>query len=775
MPCSCLTFFTRFALRHLLTVLLVSFLASGYAGVSKIEKNILIINSYHHHLSWTDSLNYGIVKALTQGDVEFELFMEDLDSKRWDATTYFSEYFSYLKAKYAKQPIDIIFVTDNDALIFIEKYGDELFPKVPVVFCGINNRYSFKPGFTGVIEEVDLLANLALIEFLHPDLDTLYVVLDRTTTGEALREKVEKEIAANSFPYAIKILSDYTVFELQEYVAMIETKNAILFLLFNVDRKGEFLTYEEALIQIAKVAEVPLYGTWDFYLPHGIVGGNIIKGHTHGFLAGNIAVRILEGEPADAINPVYGPTNYAFNYPILKKHGINQSTLPRDSYVINSPFQFIRTNLKLFIRFTLIVIVLLAIISLLAVLNRLRRTKLKIERLHVEKLSEQQALLEEAKEKAEESNRLKSAFLANMSHEIRTPMNGIVGFAKLLKQRPDAPKEKVDQYVDIINSNSQILLNLINDIIDISKIEANQLEIKPLSADINKLIKDLHVMFNSEKNRLKKTSIEFSYSVPPEMDDQNVFVDVDRVKQLLLNLLNNALKFTQKGNIDFGYKVEGENLYFYVKDTGIGVERDKVKIIFERFRQVDETQSRVYGGSGLGLAICKGIIEKMKGEIGVESEVGVGSLFWFRIPYSVEVTTKRKTKAKGDSAHIPNWDSKTVLVVEDVSESLMLIKEILLPTKAKFIGVKSAEEALVNCKSSLDIDLVLMDLHLPQMDGYTATKEIKAIRSELPVVAQTANAMTDDRDKALDAGCDDYLAKPINIELFYQTLDKFLG
>ena len=774
MRCIWFNFFRFSLLRHLLTLLLFSFLASGYASVSKKEKNILIINSYHQHLSWTDSLNLGIITALNQSGIEYELFVEDLDSKRWNANIYFSEYYKYLKAKYTNQPIDIVFVTDNDALHFIERYGDDLFPNTPVIFCGINNQYSFKRGYTGVIEEVDLIANLALIEFLHPDLDSLYVVLDRTTTGEAIREKVEKEIVANNFPYAIKILSDFTVYELQEYVSMIDGNYAILFLLFNVDRNGEFLTYEEALIHIDQVVAVPLYGTWDFYLPHGIVGGNIIKGQTHGFIAGELAVRILKGEPVDGIKPFFGPTSYAFNYPVLKKFGINQSSLPSGSFIINTPFEYIRSNLKLFIRFALIVIVLLAIISLLAVLNSLRRTKLKIERLHVEKLNEQQALLEEAKEKAEESNKLKSAFLANMSHEIRTPMNGIVGFAKLLKQRPDAPKEKIDQYVEIISSNSQILLNLINDIIDISKIEANQLEIKPLSADLNKLIKELHVMFNSEKNRLKKTTLDISYSVPSEMDEKTVFIDIDRIKQLLLNLLNNALKFTQKGNIDFGYIIEGENLYFYVKDTGIGVERDKVNIIFERFRQVDETQSRAYGGSGLGLAICKGIIDKMKGEIGVESEVGVGSLFWFRIPYKAEVPSKRKAKTKGDLTLIPNWDTKTILVVEDVDESLMLIKEILLPTKAKFIGVKSAEEALVNCKSNLVIDVVLMDLHLPQMDGYRATKEIKAIRPDLPVIAQTANAMTDDRDKALQAGCNEYLAKPINIELFYQTLGKFL-
>ncbi|PKP39152.1 MAG: hypothetical protein CVT98_03015 [Bacteroidetes bacterium HGW-Bacteroidetes-15] len=766
-------FFPYISKSKLILVFLFSVLQfNTYAGQ---RKNILLINSYHQQISWTDSLTAGIREGLREGNFQHELFIESLDSKRVDSKTFFPEFYSFLKAKYAKSKIDIIIITDNDALLFIEEYRDSLFPNVPVIFCGINNQYSFKSGFTGVIEEVDLRANLELIEDLHPSLEVLYVVLDRTTTGEALRQKMNAEIAKKIYHYRIEILSDYSLAELQEHTSILGNGTAILFLLFNVDKDNEYLTYEEALISIVRSSSVPIYGTWDFYLMHGIIGGNIIRGRIHGQNAGEIAARVINGEPVDKIAPLNGPTSFAFNYPIMRSHGIKRSKLPSDSTFINTPFEFIKRNSDLFTVFAFIVLILLITISSLAVVNRLRNAQLKIELYHLEKLNEQNSLLEEAKKMAEESNRLKSAFLANMSHEIRTPMNGIVGFSNLLKQRPNLSQEKVEQYVNIITSNSQLLLNLINDIIDVSKIEANQLEIKSSSCNLNKLMQDLHIMFSSERNRLGKNDVNIYYKVTQGRDDLIILTDVERVKQVLMNLLNNAIKFTKEGSVEFGFEVRGKSLYFFVKDTGIGIESGKVALIFDRFRQVDETSSRVYGGSGLGLAICKGIIKKMYGEIGVESELNKGSLFWFTIPYVPIEKSRDMQILKSIAPQTPRWDGKCILAVEDVEESLMLLKEIILPTKAKFVGVQNAEDALKLLSSGDDFHLVLMDLQLPQMDGYQATKEIKNLRPLIPVIAQTANAMSDDREKAIEAGCVDYLPKPINVEEFYKVLGKYLG
>lgn len=736
-------------------------------------KNILLINSYHKQISWTDSLTHGITKSLIEGGIKYELYIESLDSKRIDPKRVFNEFYSFVKAKYSDITVDIILATDNDALFFLEKYHDELFPNVPVVFCGINNWTTFKKGYTGVIEEVDLESNFELVSKLHPDLSTLYIVLDRTTTGEALRAKVEEISKLNRYSCDIEILSDFTLIELQEYTSALKGNVAILFLLFNVDKNHVYLSYEEAIRSIAKTSNVPIYGTWDFYLRNGIVGGKIIAGRQHGSEAGRIAIRIINGEPVDSIKPNIGPTKFAFNHVLLRKFGISRSILPNGSMLINTPFEFFKRNYEIFLIFTFVVVILLITILLLASVNRLRTIRLKVEREHAEKLNEQNVLLEEAKEKAEESNRLKSAFLANMSHEIRTPMNGIVGFANLLKLRPSLSKEKVDQYVDIITSNSNLLLNLINDIIDISKIEANQLEIRNTSCDLNKLMHELYIVFSSEKVRLGKEEINLLQR-SNQSEIAIVLVDEERVKQVLINLLNNAFKFTKEGSIEYGYEVRDKELYFFVNDTGIGIDRSKISLIFEQFRQVDESSARTFGGSGLGLAICKGIVKKMSGKIGVESELNKGSLFWFTIPL-IPIDDDRAIEGKVKvKRKVPNWEGRTILVVEDVEESLLLLSEFLASTNAKFIGVQNAEDAIAKVKSEGKIDLILMDLQLPNMDGYQATREIKSIRSDIPIIAQTANAMSDDREKTIEAGCVDYLSKPIIIDEFYSVIDRYL-
>lgn len=737
------------------------------------HKNVLILNSYHRGLSWTDSLNTGIRNSLSNAPISVEIYIEDIDYKRFSKPKVLTQMYGLLKMKYQGTAIDLVFVTDNDALLFMEQHGDSLFPGTPVVFCGINNRYSFKKGFTGVLEEVDIKSNIELIQKFHPTLNNLHVVIDRTTTGGELRKRVEQIADSATYPFNIKILSDFTIDELQEKAKGFGDGNAILFLLFNVDRLHQYLSYEEALQSISLVSDIPIYGTWDFYLKHGIIGGNIIMGREHGEHAGQIGARILMGENIDIIAPYNGPTKFAFNHIYTKKHNISRRMLPRGRFSINTPYQFVMQNIKLFLVFAYVIAFLLALITLLIHINKLRRKQLNSEREHTQKLNEQNTLLEEAKERAEESNRLKSTFLANMSHEIRTPMNGIVGFANLLKIRPNLNDQKVNQYVDIINENSNTLLNLINDIIDVSKIEANQLEVRNAPCDIDKLIKDLHILYVSEQQRMKKPHIDLRYSIP-DNTSKIIKSDAERLRQVLSNFINNALKFTNQGTIEYGYKIAGNNLYFYVKDTGIGISREQQELIFERFRQGDESSARKYGGSGLGLAICKGIVTKMGGKIGVDSEKGVGSLFWFTIPFVPYNDTKTNDDSNGNNTKYPNWTGKTVLIVDDVPESLLLLQEIIYPTKAMVLKASTAEEAIELCHNNSSINLILMDLQLPKMDGYTATQEIKSFRPLVPIIAQTANAMLDDRDKALEAGCDEYITKPIDLDNFYLTASRFL-
>ncbi|NOQ25194.1 MAG: response regulator [Bacteroidales bacterium] len=370
-----------------------------------------------------------------------------------------------------------------------------------------------------------------------------------------------------------------------------------------------------------------------------------------------------------------------------------------------------------------------------------------------------------AMEKAEVSDKLKTAFLANMSHEIRTPMNGILGFAHLIQEN-DIEVEKRNEFLKIILSKGNQLLQIINDIIDISKIESNQIVINYTDFSLNDLLDELSLFFSIEN-----ANVELKIS--KELTNYNDYIhsDYNRLTQVLTNLLSNAFKFTESGYVELGYKVNKHDLYLYVKDTGIGVNKKDRKIIFDRFRQSDDSLTRKYGGTGLGLSISKGLVTLLKGTIGVESDGENGSVFYLTIPY-----TQVKSKAnnvKPISNLETDWSSKKIMVVEDDEMSFKFIKEVLRDTKVELMHVKSGLNAIELLKK-INIDLILMDIQLPGIDGNDTTKEIRKFNTSIPIIAQTANAMADDKDKSLLAGCNDYLAKPIDGNELINTIKSHL-
>ena len=371
-----------------------------------------------------------------------------------------------------------------------------------------------------------------------------------------------------------------------------------------------------------------------------------------------------------------------------------------------------------------------------------------------------------AKEKAEESDRLKSAFLANMSHEIRTPMNGIIGFSELLKGS-DITEEEKDSYISIIHDSSRQLLNIVNDIIDISKIEAGQIEIYESKLVLNELLQEIFIFY---KTNAANKNITLKIRKGLSDSKSNILTDNTKLHQILNNLISNAVKFTSKGFVEFGYQLEEDMLAFYVKDTGIGIPEDHHKTIFERFRQVDNSMNRVYGGTGLGLSISYAYIKKMGGKMQVKSSPGEGSVFYFTIPYK---PVNKISTIKSDHSLQSNARLK-ILIVEDNEINFSFLKAALKKPNIHIIHACSGEEALEICRNDSELHLVLMDIKLPGMDGYTATSEIKKIRPGLKVIAQTAYAMSGDENLALDAGCDDYLTKPIKLDDLKKTLKKFL-
>ncbi len=404
-------------------------------------------------------------------------------------------------------------------------------------------------------------------------------------------------------------------------------------------------------------------------------------------------------------------------------------------------------------------------------------------------------MLKQAKLKAEEADRLKTAFLANMSHEIRTPMTSIIGFSELLLEAGLSIKQQ-KKYLNYIRSSGKSLLNLINDIIDIAKIEAGQIKIKKSEFNINAIMGELFSTFKQEKQRKGKYNIELRINIPDSKEKYYIYSDPFRIKQVLSNLLSNAFKFIDKGFIEFGYTIEknpdnGEKnkeliLRFYVKDTGIGIPEDKMEVIFDRFGQIQETIYRNQGGTGLGLAISKKIVELLGGNIHLESTEGKGSTFYFTIPTKAtcieekdEHPKKSKQiqtgKAPKKSSRQYSWENKVILVAEDEPMNFRLLDIVLRKTGAQILWVKDGYEAVHAAKTNKNIDAILMDLKMPQLDGYEAVEQIRKFNPVIPIIAQSAFALVGERDKCIAAGCNDYIAKPYKAQDVLEIINKYLS
>jgi PAS domain S-box-containing protein len=375
--------------------------------------------------------------------------------------------------------------------------------------------------------------------------------------------------------------------------------------------------------------------------------------------------------------------------------------------------------------------------------------------------------------KAQTADKLKSSFLANMSHEIRTPMNSIIGFSNLLSSE-EIPENQKTEFATYIKSSGELLLKLIDDIIDIAKIEAGEIKIDKKECNILNMFRELQHTFKEIINKSAKKHLRIIFN-PPDSDELIIKTDPFRLKQILSNLINNAIKFTDAGYIEFGYKINNEKtIEFFVKDTGIGLTRDEISIIFERFKRTVSSEEKNIVGTGLGLAISKNLVELLGGDMWVDSHPGLGTTFYFTLPYLKITRAKEQFAYDEDIFQDYKWENKTILVVEDDNNSFSLIKETLKKTKAKIIRAKNGEIAIDICKSNIDIDIVLMDIQLPKMNGYDATREIKKFRKSLPVIAQTAFAMAGDKEKSILAGCDDYISKPISISKLLPKINQFL-
>jgi PAS domain S-box-containing protein len=406
-------------------------------------------------------------------------------------------------------------------------------------------------------------------------------------------------------------------------------------------------------------------------------------------------------------------------------------------------------------------------------------------------VSEKQKLISDltiAKDQAQESDRLKSAFLANMSHEIRTPMNGILGFSGLLKE-PDLTGEQQQEYIAIIEKSGNRMLNIINDIIDIAKIEAGLMKLDIKETNINEQIEYIYSFFKPE---VEAKGMKLSFKNPLPAKEATITTDHEKVYAILTNLVKNAIKYSEKGSIELGYVStdstttpvsevgEGRRtpeLQFYVKDTGIGIPKDRLEAIFERFVQADIEDEKARQGAGLGLAITRSYVEMLDGKIWVDSEEGVGSTFYFTLPYHnhTEPIEEKVVQLLTSTDKTNQVKNLKILIAEDDDVSEMLIAINLKEFGKEILKARTGMEAVEACRQNTNIDLVLMDIRMPEMGGHEAVRQIRQFNTDVIIIAQTAYGLSGDRDKAIEAGCNDYIAKPIKKEELMGLIQKYFG
>lgn len=383
-------------------------------------------------------------------------------------------------------------------------------------------------------------------------------------------------------------------------------------------------------------------------------------------------------------------------------------------------------------------------------------------------LSDQEAL-ESAKNKAQESDKLKTAFLTNMSHEIRTPMNGIIGFSELFKDN-DSTDENKAHYAEIVINSGKQLLRIVNDILDLSKIETNQVSIQKCTKDLRIGFKHAYEVFNRIcKDKGLELIVDF-----PEHEACYLNTDHIRLFQVINNLLENAIKFTSKGQIRFGYKPNDKELLIFVEDSGIGISEDYKELIFERFRQIETSQTKKYSGTGLGLSISKQLILLLNGKLWLESKENKGSTFYISMQpcdniYDDSQINKRKTRT------LTLKSEKHILIAEDEDSNFLLLKIYLKDTCTKIGHAKDGKQAIDYVKKHNDIDLILMDIKMPNINGVEAMQEIRKINENIPIIAQTAFVMADDKRKLMQLGFDNYIPKPIESKVLFDLLNDYLA
>ncbi|SFJ74748.1 Signal transduction histidine kinase [Desulfomicrobium apsheronum] len=749
---------------YMLTVMLLTLSVPCARGQS--APDILVIHSYNPGLSWTDDLHQGIVETLTSSGKPWTLSTEYLDAKRYPKEHMLQMQSELIATHVRGHAVDAVIVSDDAAFGFVLQNREELFAGVPIIFCGVNN---FQPeilggaeGITGVSEIISVRETLDAALALHPDTRNVVIIGGSlSSTDRSNRSQFLHLMPSYAGRLRFHFWQDIPTPVLLEKVATLSPKTLVFLANAIAGLDGRMLDFGPSAALIRANTQSPIYGFWDFFLGHGIVGGKLVNGAEHGRIAARMALRILDGTAPSDLPVVREVANrFFFDYRELNRFNLDEKALPEGSIVTHRPLSIFEANKRLFLIFGSIVIALLVIIISLTLVAHIRKQTL-LE-------------LQSARRKADEANEAKSLFLAHMSHEIRTPLTGIMGLAELALGNPRSPS--VQEYLALIRQSGQNLLHIINDILDFSKVEAGKIDLQNTPFNPGSMLESTVAFFNSG---LREKGVTLSL-VLTEALPETVLGDENRIRQIFFNLVGNAVKFTENGKIELRLtgvtpkeSSGGMVLDFEISDTGCGIPESKLDSIFERFTQAARFPTRTYQGTGLGLAIVKQLIEAMGGSIAVQSTEGAGTTFFFSIPVEQALPE--------ESAQDPTQNGEslvqglTVLVAEDNPINRLFLQKSLEKLGHRVICATNGQEALDHLETAT-VDCVLMDIQMPVMDGSLATRHIRdRFGHNLPVIALTAHALQGDREKYLQDGFDEYLAKPISIKDLTKVIAHVCG
>lgn len=763
---------------------LISFAAFGFSAHSSDDVvQILMINSLNQEMPWQSSVEKGLLQALDEQSIPFDLYVENLDVGRFDESEQVQAMASLIAAKYRNKPIDIIVTQDVTAAGLLTRLAP-LFAKLPKIYLEPGANFTPEGMELSVTIEAELdfeEATKAAVKLIKPS--RVIALVDTTSgIGRDLHQRFQSLQNSNPLRVPVDLWLNLSVEQLLQRVKALSPDVLLLYTPLFHQYQGVPLTPYQLAEMLSEHAQAPMLTYWHSLLGSGVFGGYLLSGELLGRQTASTIAHYLRFGEMKSPDAQQLSAHY-YDWRQMQKFKIKKSQLPNGANVVYEQPSYLEKHGMVILISVIIILMLLSFLAFavklnnkrLMLLRELNRERASLER-RVTKRTQQ---LNAAKEQAEHLAAVKSEFLANMSHEIRTPINGVMGLAKMLEHSPLNDEQQV--YLEKINYSCEQLLHVINEILDFSRIESGQVEIEEAPFSLSKVVAYIDLTFSLQA---AEKGIAFCIDVADDVPGE-LIGDIARINQVLLNLCANAVKFTENGKVCLTICAEpmGEQeqtgdfqrkLYFTVEDTGIGIDDQYLNNLFDAFTQEDSSTTRKFGGTGLGLSISKRLCQLMDGDIEVSSRQGKGS----RFTASMTLGVRNAERPCGEnvlatSEDLPPLEGLKILVAEDNQINQLVVVAMLEQDGAT---VEVADNGLL-CTEKLkqqDFNLILMDIHMPVMDGIEATQVIRAMenkaKASIPIVALTANVLEDDVKHYLSVGMNAHVAKPTKIDTLRRTI-----